>query len=491
MLATEISVQVTSGDLMALLPVMLLAGGGVLLLLIDAFCAPRVPGTWITPLLLCAAAWFQVPLVESTGGPYFSGMYHAEGMIARFHLLFLGIALLTWAISLRYRREDRPFRSEYHALTLFAASGMMLMAGAGHFLTAFLGLEILSLSLYALTAWRRERRVSIEAALKYFLLGTFAAAILLYGAALTFTASPDLLYFGLAEVKALAGPEGNLAQVGLLLIFAALLFKVSAAPFHMWTPDVYQGAPTPVTALMSTGTKAAGFALIIVLMTRLAPETFGLFVAAAILTMIVGNAGALMQQNLKRLLAYSSIAHAGTMLVGVAAAIDKSAEAMNIASTLYFYLVAYAITNLLAFGVIGHIETRLGKELTLQNLGGLASRFPLACAGLALAMLSLAGVPPTAGFFAKYYLFAAVLQADLLALALVAVLLTVISLGYYLKVIASVYMDDPAADGGTAAGEAIPAEPELTFGAERVFETGSLLLGAAAVLALGLFPTFL
>jgi NADH-quinone oxidoreductase subunit N len=433
-------------DLTPILPELILAGVAMVILLADATRPTRSQGPMATVAMvgIVAAAitvvwqWQASPAEELT---VLGGMVAVDRYSLFFRLVILGSAAVGVLLAAHYLARTGEGRGEYYALLLFAASGMTLLSAAADLIVVFLALEVLSLSLYVMAGFSWRRLASQEASLKYFLLGAFSSAFFLYGIALAYGAAGTTSIGGIAE--ALSGETGSialpLAAAGFLAVGFA--FKVAAVPFHMWTPDVYQGAPTPVTAFMAAGTKVAGFAALIRVATvALGPvswEVTPALVAVAALTMVVGSVLAIAQEDVKRMLAYSSIAHAGFVLVGVAAANQEGISGSM------FYLVAYAAMILGAFGVV-LLVSRVGEERTaLRSYRGLGRRNPLLGALLALFLLSLAGLPPTAGFIAKVLVFQAAVRADLEGLVVVAVLASVVAAFFYIRVIVLTYMEEP------------------------------------------------
>jgi len=397
--------------------------------------------------LLVVWTWPDNP---ATVRPAFYGMVVADAYTGFFNLVFLigsGISIL---LSVDFLEREGISHGEYYALLLFTTSGMMVMAAAVNLIAVFLGLEILSISLYVMAGYQRDKLISEEAALKYFLLGAFSSAFFLYGIALTYGAGQSL---NLSEIHARIATLGEgtpnyLLLAGVSLMLVGFGFKVAVVPFHIWTPDVYEGAPTAVTAFMSFGAKAAGFAAFMRVLAlafptqTLSEEISAVISSLAILTMVVGNVVAIAQTNIKRMLAYSSIAHAGYILVGIFAAVRNPAGD-GLASVL-FYTIVYTFTNLGAFGVVLALRRRGEEVLTIDDLSGLGYRYPALGVLMALFMLSLAGLPPTAGFFGKLYLFRALLDLKegqaMPWLAVIAVLTTVVSFYYYLGVVTNMYM---------------------------------------------------
>jgi NADH-quinone oxidoreductase subunit N len=459
----------TTTDLSAILPTLILMVWGMALLLI-ALVAPRERRTTLPGLALAglaaaflAAVWRWDRPISGFGNAVVLDNY---GLFLTFVLTIAGA--LTVLLSCHYLHDRGIARGEYYPLLLFSLSGMTLMATVNDLTVLFIALELLSIPLYVLAAMARPDAKSEEAGLKYFLLGAFASAFLIYGIALVYGGSGTTALPQLHE----GAQGGNLALTlaGAGLILVGLAFKVAAAPFHMWTPDVYEGAPTPVTAFMSVGAKTAGFAALgrvfLLALPALGDDWAPAVAVLSALTMILGNVVALVQTDIKRMLAYSSIAHAGYVLMGVAAHNERGLAGM------LFYLLAYTLTNLGAFAVLT-MMARGDEDTSFRPYAGLAKRQPWAAAAMALFMFSLTGIPPTGGFAGKYYLFWAAVEADLTWLAVVGVLTSLISAFFYLRVVVAMYFNDPA-------GQA-PASVYPTL-------ITALALTAAATLALGLSP---
>lgn len=429
-------------------PALALVIAAVIVLLVDLFL-PRSQKQILAyvALLGIVVAFVATGLVWSATGPAFlgtDGMAVADGYALFFNFVFMTVAGLAVLISVDYTDRHGLAQGEYYALLLLSTAGMSVMAAATDLMVLFVGLEVLSMALYVLVGLKRGQAESNEAGLKYFLLGAFASAFLLYGIALTYGAGGSTALSAVAAGLAADSSPGLLALAGLGLILVGFGFKVALVPFHAWTPDVYQGAPTSVTAFMSVGAKAAGFAALgralAVAFPGLLTEWSPLLAILATLTMTLGNVGALRQTDLKRLLAYSSVAHAGYLLVGLAAANEA-----GLASVL-FYLLAYGFMNVGAFAVVIAAERADGGDVTVESVAGLGARKPGLSAGMAVALLSLAGMPPLAGFMGKFYLFRAAVEADLIWLAVVGVINSVVSVYFYLKVIVAMYLREP--DGG-------------------------------------------
>ncbi len=432
-------------DMMRILPQIILSVFAVLVMVLEPFVAAgskKLLG-WMALLgvLAAAASTVRIWLYPQPGmGPAFGGSVRADEFSLFFINLFLLVAGLVILGSMDYLERDHAQHGEFYALTLMGTVGMCFMAASTDLIMIFLGLEISSIATYILAGYRRDDRLSNEAALKYFLLGSFATAFLLYGIAFVYglTGTTNLLGAG-ARLNA-PGQWTAFAQAALILMFVGLAFKLSTAPFQIWAPDVYQGAPAPVTAFMSVGPKAAAFAILI----RVFLGSFSsanvlsmkiLWISAA-LTMCVGNLGALWQSNVKRLLAYSSIAHAGYVLVGVVAGGSKGI------SGVMYYLAAYALMNVGAFLLIAHLAGPDEQRVEIKDYQGLATERPAVAACLAIFFLSLAGFPTTAGFLGKFYIFRAAIHSHLLGLTILALLNSVVSVYYYFKIIVAMYIDE-------------------------------------------------
>jgi NADH-quinone oxidoreductase subunit N len=370
-------------------------------------------------------------------------MVRVDSFSIFFHVVILLIALVVVLSSFDYLEVQRIRAGEYYALILFAAVGMMLMTSAIELVLIFIALEISSISTYILAGFRRRAAESAESSLKYFLLGSFATAFFLYGVAMVFGATGTTNVYRIAEV--LTTQHSVVVYLAVALMFVGLGFKVASAPFHIWTPDVYEGAPAPVVGFMSTGPKAAAFAVLLrVLFATGAPGWFWMVWISAVLSMCIGNIGALVQNNVKRLLAYSSIAHAGYLLVAFAAA-----QTTGISAAI-FYAASYAAMNVGAFAIVAHLSGRGERYVTLEDYSGLGRRSPLIAAMLTIFLISLIGIPITGGFFAKFYVFSAALQSNLVGLTIIGVINSVIATYYYLRVIVYMYMRDEGIEAPVA-----------------------------------------
>jgi NADH-quinone oxidoreductase subunit N len=462
-------------ELTAIAPLIVVAGTALVVVLVDALWKTnRNLSPALTLAGLVAAIAFSFPaLGDAPATAAFGGMVRTGGFTSFFTLVFCVSGLLSVLLSISSVEEMIPVQGEYYALTLFAVSGMMLMAAAGDLVVFFLGLELMSISFYILAGFARGRMTSNEAALKYFLLGAFATGFLLYGIALVYgtTGSTSLAGFPL-RTGGLQQPLLLLAGLALLMI--GLMFKVGAVPFHMWVPDVYEGAPTTVSAFMSTGGKAAAFAGFLLIFTPAVlltqPALRDVLAVVAATSMVAGNIVAVSQSSVKRMLAYSSIAHAGYILSGVVAANPAGSNGV------LFYLMTYTMMNAGAFGVISLLEKPDGSMLTFDECAGLSRRSPLVAALTAIFMFSLAGVPPFAGFFGKYYVFAGAVEAHFTWLAIVGVLMSVVSAYYYLRLVVLMYFNDQ------------PAGSPVTG---RPLGLAALIIAAVALIGFGVFPSVL
>jgi NADH-quinone oxidoreductase subunit N len=428
---------------------------------------------YVLSLAVAAYRW-----TYGAGGPAYRGYATGDKFALFFEILFSVLGILTLAVSHSYLQRRRFVTGEFHVLILAAVIGMMVLASATSLVTAFLGLELLSIALYIVCGYARGETRSQEAAAKYLLVGGFASAFVLYGMALVYGGAGTTLIPDIAKTLQSSASGNPLILLGIVLMGVGFAFKISAAPFHMWTPDVYQGAPIPVTAFMSVGTKAAGFAMIIRIfaggLPHLAPEWQVLLAFVAAASMIVGNLMAVVQSSLKRLLAYSGIAQAGYVLIGVIAGgqSDPSVRAAGLAAVL-FYLFVYMFMNFGAFAVVTALAGPEGDRDRLSDLDGLYRRSPLMAILMTVFMLSLAGFPPFVGFFGKLFLFTAGVSAGYTWLVVLAVLMSVVSVYYYVRVLIPVWSSSSRTD-------------RLESSASS---TMAIVLSGAASLVLGLYPT--
>lgn len=431
-------------------PLTFLTVWACVLLLVDLFIPKERKG--ITALLSALGLAFTLGFTLAQIGTQQSGfqdMVVADGFSTFVNVLLLVSGLLGIALAYGYVKRMRLERGEYYTLLLFSVTGMMLMAQAADLIMVFLALELLSIPLYVLAAFARPKVDSEEAGLKYFLLGAFATGFVVYGTALVFGATESTNLSAIVASASDGTANLLLLSIGAALILVGLGFKVAVVPFHMWTPDVYQGAPSAVTAFMSSGAKIAGFAALLRVFTTafpsIASDMTGIFWAVSALTMILGNVIAISQTNIKRLLAYSSIAHAGYILMAFVPYGNPNVAPVSIAAGL-FYLVSYVLTNFGAWGVVIALEKSEGRGLEIADYAGLSKKHPILAAAMAIFMLSLIGLPPTLGLIGKFYLFRAVIEGGFTGLAIIGVLTSLISAYYYLRVVVVMYMRDGEPD---------------------------------------------
>ena len=463
----------------ALLPEIVLCVWGMVVLLAGVWKNGSEEGAsagdlgWLSlagvALSALANGWLHGVHEQGTGA-----MIALDGFRLFSNWIFLAAALLGILVSLGYVYRQRLQAGEYYALTLFSVAGMMFMAGARDLIVVFLGLEVMSIAVYALSAFNRRDRRSAEAGLKYFLLGAFSTGFFLYGIALLYGAAGSTHIPTIAMAITSGTAQGPLLLFGIALIGIGFAFKVSAVPFHMWTPDVYEGAPLPVTAFMSAGVKAAAFAAffrIFLVSFRGSYESwYGVMWWLAAITMVAGNLLALVQTNVKRMLAYSSVAHAGYLMVAITAANQTAAGAA------LFYMLVYTVMNIAAFGVVIVVANFGEERLELEDYAGLGRTHPGLALLLTLFLLSLAGFPGTGGFMAKFQLLLGAMDAQLWKLCVILVLSTVVSYAYYLRLAWYAWMREPAV-GRSTAEIYVPISMRI-----------ALALGAAVVIWLGLFP---
>ena len=462
-------------DLYLIAPEIIITAFGFLVLLLDVFLPKKENKSYLGVISLIGIILAGVLTVTQMGSMKsgFEGMFVSDGFALFFKVTFLIIAFLTVLISIGYAKREGIAFGEYYALIHFSTLGMMLMAAGTHLITIFLGLETMSISIYVLAGMMRENRRSVEAALKYFLLGAFATGFLLYGIALIYGATGSLY---LKDVAAYIAAK-NLLRSPMLLMSLVFLtigfgFKIASVPFHMWTPDVYEGAPTSITAFMATGVKAAAFsALVRVFFSALPgfrPDWTSIMWLIAVATMTVGNIVAISQTNIKRMLAYSSIAHAGYILVAFVAGNQLGT------SGILFYLLAYAFMNIGAFTCVILLGKK-GEENTLINdYAGIGFKYPLLAASMTIFLLSMAGIPPLGGFMAKFYVFAAAVKSKFYWLAILGVLNSAVSVYYYLRVTVLMYFRE--------------SDREITglqFSPASVF---ALVIAVIGTLYMGIFP---
>jgi len=459
-----------AADYVRILPEIVLAVFGMIVMLLDPFLDERhnQKTLGIIALVGSLAALAATLFQSQYPGLGFWNMVQVDSFSVFFHFLVAAVTAVVILTSFEYMQVQGIRAGEYYALVLFGAVGMSLMSSAVELVLIFIALEISSISTYILAGFRRRAAISSESSLKYFLLGSFATAFFLYGVALMFGATGSTSITVIADTLR-SRDIPLLAYVGVAFMFVGLGFKVAAAPFHVWTPDVYEGAPAPVVGFMSTAPKAAVFAVLLRIMFQAdAPGRLWLIWVVAALSMTLGNIGALVQDNVKRLLAYSSIAHAGYLLVAFAALPNNGIPAAM------FYTATYAAMNVGAFAVISHIGGEGERYVTLEDYEGLGRRSPLLAAILTIFLLSLIGIPITGGFFAKFYVFSAALQANLVGLVIIGVLNSAVASYYYLRLIVVMYMRE--------AREEVPVSPiPVGLGA-------ALAISLVATIYLGILP---
>ncbi len=455
----ELAIPGFGREVAALLPFLIVACGGLLVMIVDALVRTLRKDhlSYLVMLILLSVVVVQITS-GAPEGPVLNGMLLIGGFSRFFTFLFAGIGVMTTIFATGIFDREGNYRPEFYPLLLFAILGMMILAAANDLLAVFLGLETMSLATYILAGGVRGNTRSSEAGFKYLILGGFSSAFFLMGIAFVFGACGGT---GFADVtSALKDGSAHLSffSLGTGLMLVGFGFKIAMVPFHMWTPDVYDGSPAYITGFMATAVKAAGFAILLrfVMLTepQLAFAWYPVLVVLAVLTMSLGNIVALVQSNIKRMLAWSSIAHAGYLLLGVVAilspAVGGPAEVMRATgiaeaagAAVLFYLIGYALMNLTAFGIINVMGDKPGVDADqISGYAGLSRRQPAAAAALAIAMLSLAGIPPMVGFMAKFYVFSAVVRAGLIPLAIIGVINSLVSVYYYLRVIVVMYMQE-------------------------------------------------
>lgn len=458
---------------MAILPELILSGGGMLLILIGAF-APRAKAG-LAPLALIifiATAWAENLFIQA--GTFFGGTYEISAITMIFDLTFLLAGILALLFSRDYLDREGIESAEYYALLMWGTVGMMMMAKGLDLLLVILGLEILSICIFVLVGYHRRLPVSNEASLKYFLMGAFATGFILYGTALFYgaTQSTNVVAMGRWFAQNEATP---LLTVAFVLLMAGFGFKLALAPFHPWAPDVYQGAPSPVAGWLSVAPKAATLIALVRLFIAMDPvlprvNWMTMVAALAVLSMIVGNAVAIVQRDLKRMLAYSGIAHVGYMTIAMLTVREDSVAAIAV------YTIVYALMNIGAFGVVSLLSKNQNDPQTLDDIAGLGFRRKFYGFALAMCMFSLSGLPPTAGFMSKFYIFKTAIESGHTAVALIGILTSIVSVYYYLRVVYYLYMKEPA--------EGYAVAP-----VGGVFAAGALTIAIAGILAIGIYPS--
>jgi NADH-quinone oxidoreductase subunit N len=461
-------------DLLQLLPEVAIAVAGLLVLTLD-FAVPAGKRGWLGGVSLVGVAVTAALALRQATGPravVFNGLHVVDMYGAFFKLVFLVSAAIVILLSIRFLQDQQVPEGEFYALLLFATLGAMLMASAYDLLSLFVGLETLSISTYALCGFLKKDQRCNEGALKYLLMGAFSTGVLLYGMVLLYGFAGGTGLDAIAKAAAMAGPRNPALLMAMVLLAAGFGFKIAAVPFHMYLPDMYEGAPTPVVAYMAGAAELAGMAVILrvflLAMPTLQVEWSLLFWVLAVLTMTIGNLVAIAQANLKRMLAYSTIAHMGYLLIG-----PVVGSQLGVAAVL-FYSLTYALMTIGAFGMVILLQRGTVRGDQIDDFTGLAQKSPLSAAVMLLFLLSLTGIPPTAGFVGKFYLFAAAVEAGYIWLVLIAVVNSAISLFFYMRVVVAMYMRDLPPQG-------------LALSTSSTLRV-ALLLAAAGTLLLGIFP---
>jgi NADH-quinone oxidoreductase subunit N len=455
----------------ALLPELILSVGGMLLMLFAAF-APRLRALTapLALIIFVIAAWTENAVL---GGMFFGGTYEISGITRIFDITFLLAAMLATLFAREYLEREDIEGGEFYALLMWATVGMMMMAKGLDLLIVILGLELLSICIFVLVGYHRRIPVSNEASLKYFLMGSFATGFILYGTALFYGATRSTNFAGMARAFASADANDPLLTIAFVLLMSGFGFKLAVAPFHGWAPDVYQGAPSPVAGWLSVAPKAATLIALIRLLAAMLslPQHVPwvkMIAILSVLSMIIGNAVAIAQRDLKRMLAYSGIAHVGYMLIALLSVREDSVAAIAV------YIITYALMNIGAFGVVSMLAKNQNDPQTLDDIAGLGFRRPFYGLALTVCMFSLSGLPPTAGFIAKFYIFKTAVDSGHLTIALIGILTSIVSVYYYLRVVYFLYMKE------AAEGYAVPVG--------GIFATGALAISVIGIFVIGIFP---
>lgn len=464
-------------DFSAIIPEIIIAVTALVILVLD-FVRPKQEKDFLAylGLLGLSIAFFAVAKMWGNNRIVFEQLFILDSFSIFLKMIFIVVAMLTFLISSSYLKVRGINFTEYYVLILLSLVGMMVLVSGANFITFYVGLELLSMSLYILSGFMREDVRSNEASVKYFLVGIFASAVMLYGISLLYgiTGTTDFKMIGayLAESGGISNPGLILAMV---LLIAGFGFKIAAVPFHMWAPDVYEGAPTPVTAFMSVGPKAAGLAVLLrVLVTAIISLNINWMIilwALSVMSMTLGNIMAIAQTSIKRMLAYSSIAHVGYMLVAVVTVGYSTEPGLG---SILFYLLAYAFMNIGAFGILILLGRKKGVGRNLEDFSGLNQKYPLMAIVMSVFMLSLAGIPPTSGFMGKFWIFTAAVKTGFIWLAVIGVLNSALSAFYYLRVILTMYMKEPV--------------KELAISWDSGLLNLALLIAIFFTLLMGLFP---
>ena len=466
----------TAADMQRFAPEIILSIAGTFLMVLDPLMAKRFPKLFgHLSIVALVTAIFGAVGAFGAAGMAFSNLLIVDGFATFFRVLVISIGILTVLSSYQYLATEKAETGEWHALILFSVAGQCLMVAANDLIMIFIGLEISSIASYVLAGYLRDDKRNNESAIKYFLLGSFATAFLLYGIALIYGITTSTQLDQIAKVLAAPGgvPAIGMVSIAAALMFVGLAFKVSGAPFQVWTPDVYQGAPAPISAFLGTAPKAAAFAIFLRIFMTIFQQTASgwepLLWISALLSMTIGNFGALTQTNVKRMLAYSSVAHAGYVLVALTARSQIGTAAAM------FYLAAYALMNVGAFAVVIHMAGRGERHVKISDLAGLGKRQPVTAALFTIFVLSFIGVPLTGGFFGKFYIFRAALHSNLVWLTVLGLLNSAVAAYYYLRLLVVMYFEEP----GEAANNVAPLTPGLR---------AALILPAIGTIVLGVLP---
>ena len=459
------------GWLNAILPETILCVGGMLLILIDAF-TERAKGA-LAPLALIVfivTSWAENFV---TGGTFFGGTYQISGITRLFDMTFLLAAMLATLFARDYLDRERIEGGEFYALLMWGTAGMMMMAKGLDLLIIILGLELLSICIFVLVGYHRRLPISNEASVKYFLMAAFATGFVLYGTALFYGATQSTNVAVMAHYFSTANPSNPMLTIAFVLLMSGLGFKLALAPFHGWAPDVYQGAPSPVAGWLSVAPKAATLIVLVRLFYAMAPvfqqASWTKIVAVlSILSMIIGNSVAIVQRDLKRMLAYSGIAHVGYMMIAMLTVRDDSVAAVAV------YTITYALMNIGAFGVVSMLAKNQNDPQTLDDIAGMGFRRPYYGLALSVCMFSLSGLPPTAGFISKFYIFKTAIESGHTSVAVIGILTSIVSVYYYLRVVYYLYMKEPAEGFAPVSG--------------GIFAAGALAISMIGILVIGLFP---
>jgi NADH-quinone oxidoreductase subunit N len=478
------TITLSTADLLAILPELIVIGAACLVLALDPLTPPSRKDwlAWLSVGALAACAHLTISRMGLSVSA-FSDLVILDPFSAFWKLLLYGVTAVTILLSLAYLKAERLNLGEYYGFILLSLAGMMVMVSAADLLTIYLGTELMSLSLYVLAGFKRFDARSLEASAKYFVLGAFSSGMLLYGISLLFGASGSTRLSAIAVAVAARGLDDPLLTLAMVLLAVGFGFKIAAVPFHMWTPDVYEGSPTSVTAFMAVASKAASFAAFLRVFLEglggLRADWYALFLILCLATLALGNVVAIVQTNIKRMLAYSSIANAGYALIGVVVTgyepAGVAAQSFGLSSVM-LYLAVYAFMTLGAFAVVAMLRRNGVEGDEIEDYAGLAKRQPVPAFLMLAFMASLAGIPPTAGFIGKFYLFMAAVKADLAWLAVVGVIFAAISAYYYLRVVLVMYMREPETAG---------IEPRLSASPALAV---ALACAFAGVLIFGVFP---